>query len=199
MGDIIPVDSQTNLLQSIGRFLLTSTYSKDGGVTSLTLKGHYPQGVLSGSSNSEQLSDITIIFSDPDVLTDMVLPTVSINDVEFQPDEVLSFGSDITEEKHTIAILIFGGGYRTNGELDDGLNKFKTRQLANDLKNIIENAFIDFFDFADSSNPVRTEEDIRIEEATLTNVTPIGETEEERYQFSLEFDAKIIKTIRDNL
>jgi Ca2+-binding RTX toxin-like protein len=166
---------QYNISQSLGYFLNNQQYYRSGA-------GSYTSGTLKTFFSNPALK---IILGYPDVLEKLDMPCLAVEEDDSGEYEDLAYGTDAKEYTFSYNIHGFCGG-----EASDNLNRRRKNELANDVKQLLEETEYIYYHEYPSFN---SGSDLEVRNVRKDNLPIMGTTPADRHRFVISLDLVYIK------
>lgn len=159
----------TNVFRSVYKFLAETQYTK--GIVTGILSTHFTGLVLSP------------VY--PQDLSQIIIPMLAVGSPDEQTTESQFMGEGISTQ-YDFSIYGFAG----KTSLDDADNLFDRDSLRNDVKALIENSFIDLYDFS-ADTIIGNMEVIDISSRNLPAIS--NQVQSERFKFVVDFSLIVLE------
>ena len=161
----------TNVFRSVYKFLVETSYTR--GVVTGTLQTHF--------------TGLTISPAYPQDLTQVVLPMIALSSPDEQTAEA-QFMGETNSTQYDFSIYGFAG----KSSQDDPDNLFSRDLMRNDIKTLIENSFIELYDFDISAVTGNME----VTNITSRNLPAISsQLQIERFKFVIDFSLIVLEKV----
>jgi len=159
----------TNVFKSVYKFLVETSYTR--GIVTGTLQTHF--------------TGLTTSSAYPQDLTQVVLPTIALSSPDEQTSEA-QFMGETSSTQYDFSIYGFAG----QSSQDDSDNLFSRDLMRNDIKVLLENSFIDLYDF-DIPVTVGNMEIVNISSRNLPAIS--SQLQVERFKFVIDFSLIVLE------
>src|SRR3990170_2774648 len=159
----------TNVFKSVYKFLVETSYTR--GIVTGTLQTHF--------------TGLTTSSAYPQDLTQVVLPTIALSSPDEQTSEA-QFMGETSSTQYDFSIYGFAG----KSSQDDPDNLFSRDLMRNAIKVLLENSFIDLYDF-DIPVTVGNMEIVNISSRNLPAIS--SQLQVERFKFVIDFSLIVLE------